>query len=178
MPLFCSVMDRPILMDLVLPVPGRHHSKFSWFLRSISMFHWHVQTWGLNLHGKLTKCPVVLQLGCIPRNWAIALHSGRQKCQLWSLPFLANPLEMLWEMMREIRSLRSLCRKQEFYYASRIRGDKFSKTWALLSVRRWVIYPPRGLCNQEFFCIICVFWSIWVSYRERSWLQILPLPTP
>jgi hypothetical protein len=49
---------------------------------------------------------------------------------------------LLWEMMRETKSPRPLCRKQEFYYASRLKGDKFSELQCLISVRRRVIYPP------------------------------------
>jgi hypothetical protein len=73
-----------------------------------------------------TKHPVVPLLGCVPRSWATAQQSGRQKCQFWSLPFLANAPEML----RETKSPRPLCRKQGFYYASRLRGGKFSKPGA------------------------------------------------
>jgi hypothetical protein len=54
---------------------------------------------------------------------------------------------MLRETVRETKSLRPLCRKQEFYYASRLRGAEFSKPRAPISVRRWV-YTPSGLCNQ------------------------------
>jgi hypothetical protein len=41
-------------------------------------------------------------------------------------PFPSHAPEMLREMERETNSPRPLCRKQEFYYASRLRGDKFS----------------------------------------------------
>jgi hypothetical protein len=34
---------------------------------------------------------------------------------------------VLWEMVRETKSSEPHCRKQDFYYASRLRGDKFSK---------------------------------------------------
>jgi hypothetical protein len=57
---------------------------------------------------------------------------------------------MLWKMVREIKSPRPLCRKQEFYYASRLRGDKVSKPWAPISVRRWVIYPWEGYAARGF----------------------------
>jgi hypothetical protein len=79
--------------------------------------------------------------------------------------------ELLWVMARETKSLRPFCRKQEFYYASRLRGGKTSKPWAPISVRRWVIFSLGGLCNQVFF----FFSSIWVSYRKTSWLQNLAL---
>jgi hypothetical protein len=59
---------------------------------------------------------------------------------------------LLWEK-RETKWLSPLCRKQEFYYGSTLRGDNFSKPWAPISVRRWVIYPPGGLCNQGFFAV-------------------------
>jgi hypothetical protein len=54
---------------------------------------------------------------------------------------------LLREMARDTKLPRPPCRKQEFYYASRLRGDKFSKPRALISVRRWVIYPLGGLSN-------------------------------
>jgi hypothetical protein len=34
---------------------------------------------------------------------------------------------LLWEMARETKSPRPLCRMQEFYYARELRGDNFSK---------------------------------------------------
>jgi hypothetical protein len=120
------------------------------------------------------KCPVAPQLGCFPRSWARTQQPWRQKWQLWSLPFLRNAPEMLWETARETKSLRPLCSKQEFYYASRLMEDKFAKPWALIIVRRWVIYPQGGLCKQGFFVVYGVF----ASYRKTSWLQDLQPLTP
>jgi hypothetical protein len=37
-------------------------------------------------------------------------------------------LRVLQEMVRETKSLRPHCRKEEFYYASRLKGDKLAKT--------------------------------------------------
>jgi hypothetical protein len=45
-----------------------------------------------------------------------------QKYQLQSLCFSAKGPELLWEM----KSMRPLCRKEEFDDASILRGDKFS----------------------------------------------------
>jgi hypothetical protein len=85
---------------------------------------------------------------------------------------------LLWAMARETKSLRPLCSKQEFYYASRLRGDNFSKPRAPISVRRWVIYPPGGLCNQGVLQCMVHRWSErQVGYRETSWLQSLS-PAP
>jgi hypothetical protein len=42
---------------------------------------------------------------------------------------------------------------RNFYYASRLRGDNFSKPWAPIIVRKWVIYPSGGLCNQGVFAV-------------------------
>jgi hypothetical protein len=64
------------------------------------------------------------------------------------VPMPWEPLPMLWETGKQ-KSLRPLCRKQGFYYASRLRRGKFSKPWAPISVRRWVIYSPGPLCNRR-----------------------------
>jgi hypothetical protein len=123
-----------------------------------------------------TKGPVVPWLGCVPRSWATAQQPGRQKCLLWSLQFPGNAPEML----REAKSLRRLCRKQGFYYTSRLSGDKFQKPWALISVRRWVTYFPGGLGNQGVFAVYGSVTGKQVGYRIvpphtppcRMWVQL------
>jgi hypothetical protein len=127
-PLFHPLMDGPILMELGLTC-------FRWAVLQIFLvpaFSTQVLLLCTDLRPQSpweaclnvwTKHPVVPWLGCIPRSWASAQYPGRQKCQFWSLPLPANAPEML----RETKSLRPLCRKQEFYYARRLQGDNFSK---------------------------------------------------
>jgi hypothetical protein len=125
-----------------------------------------------------TKCPVMSQLGCISSIWVTVWQAGRQKCQLWFLLFPANAPEMLQDMMRETKSLRPLCGKQEFYCADRLRGDMFSKLWASIRVRRWVIYPPGGLCNQGFFAVYRLQEVRKTSQLQRNNLVTEFLPNP
>jgi hypothetical protein len=148
MPLFHPLIDGPIQMD-----PGQTCSR--WVSLQIFLVP-EVSTqvpllctdlkpqnpWEASL-AIWTKCPIVPQLGCIPRNWATAQEPGRQKCQLWSLLFLANAPEMLQEMVRETKSLRKVCRKQEFYYASRLMGDKLSSLILSLDQCQEMSYIPH-----------------------------------
>jgi hypothetical protein len=100
-----------------------------------------------------TKCSLAPWLGCIPRSWATARQPGRQKCQLWSLLFPANAPEMLQETLWGKQShWDHFYRKQGVYYATGLRGDNFSKPWALICVRSLVKYlqslpfiPPHYL---------------------------------
>jgi hypothetical protein len=183
MPLFHHLMDGPILMDpgptcsrqaslQIFLVPGvsTQIPLACTDLRPQSPSETSLAIW--------TKCPVVPWLGCIPRSWATTQQPGGQKWHLLSLPFPANASEMLQAMVRETKSLRPLCRKQEFYYTSRLRGDDFSNPWALIGVRRWVIIPPRRVIQPGVFAVYGSQEVRKKSQLQRNKLVAVFLPSP
>jgi hypothetical protein len=174
-PLFHLLMHGPIMMDLdptcswqeplqIFLVP-----EVSTQILSACMDPRPLTPWEASL-AVWTKGPVVTLLVCVPRSWATVWQPRGQKCLL-SLPFPANAPEMWWEMARETKSLRPLCSNQGFYYGSRLRGDNFSKPWAPISIRRWVIYSPGGLCNKGVFVVYGSVTRKQIVYRICS-------PTP
>jgi hypothetical protein len=102
--------------------------------------------WGVPFHRKWNTYLYPTCLGWLCFTYPCLAYFHLIHCSSHSLTLL------LQEMARETKSPRPLCRKQEFYYASGLRGGNFSKPWALISVR-WVIYPWGGLCNQGVFVV-------------------------
>jgi hypothetical protein len=112
----------------------------------------------------------------------------RQRWKGWSLwrggkgsSFLAHSrkqITLLWETARETKSLRPLCRNQEFYYATDS-GEINSQSPEPWSVSGDVLYTPQVVYVTRGVLQYMVYrWSErQVSYRETSWLQSFP-PTP
>jgi hypothetical protein len=86
-----------------------------------------------------------------PRARPQAWQPERQKCQLWSLLFLANTPEMLQEWWRKQSHWDHFYREQGIYYDSGLRGDNFSKPWALNCVR-WSVNYLESLPFTTPYC--------------------------
>jgi hypothetical protein len=139
----------------VLPAPNRCHSKFSWFLRSLSRFCWCVQTQSLSLHGSL------------PQSSALSVQ--------WHLSLVASPgvgpepnshggkndnfgLSHSWEMHQKCCGKRQEKQSHWDHFAASRNFIMLADSWkiSLQSHEPWSLsgdglYTPReGYVNKVF----------------------------